>query len=60
MLGELALEGKQFYYEYPNGDIATSFFSENQKDHKIIRILSHEEADNLREEFNLLPCPIFT
>jgi hypothetical protein len=59
MVGELDLEGEQFYYEYPNGDIAIAIFPQNQKQHQIIRVLSHEEADNLREKFNLLPCPIF-
>ena len=60
MLGQLDLTGEQFYYEYSNGDVAIAFFPENQKQHQIIRILSHEEADILREKFNLLSCPIFT
>ena len=59
MLGQLDLTGNQFYYEYFNGDVAIAFFPENQKQHQVIRILSHEEADILREKFNLLPCPIF-
>ena len=59
MLGELDLIDEHFYYEYSNGEIAIAFFPENQKQHQVIRILSNEEADNLREKFNLLPCPIF-
>jgi hypothetical protein len=58
MLGELDLEGNQFYYEYANGDIAIVEFPENQKQHKFIRYLSNNEADKLREKFNLLPCLI--
>ena len=58
MLGELDLEGRQFYYEYANGDIAIAEFPENQKQHKFIRYLSHQEADELREKFSLLPCLI--
>jgi hypothetical protein len=58
MLGELDLEGNQFYYEYANGDIAIALFPENQKQHQIIRYLSHQEADELREKYNLLPCLI--
>jgi hypothetical protein len=60
MLGELDLVGNQFYYEYHNGDIAIAEFSENQKQHQIIRYLSHSEADELREKYNLLPCLIYT
>jgi hypothetical protein len=60
MLGELDLEGNQFYYEYANGDIVIAEFPENQKRHKFIRYLSHQEADLLREKFNLLPCLIYT
>jgi hypothetical protein len=58
MLGELDLKGSQFYYEYANGDIAIASFVENQKQHQIIRYLSHQEADELREKYNLLPCLI--
>jgi hypothetical protein len=60
MLGELDLEGNQFYYEFANGDIAIAEFPENQKQHKFIRYLSNKEADNLREKYNLLPCLIYT
>jgi hypothetical protein len=58
MLGELDLVGNQFYYEYADGDIAIAEFPENKKQHKFIRYLSHQEADELREKFNLLPCLI--
>ena len=60
MLGELDLEGNQFYYEYANGGIAIATFAENQKQHQIIRYLSNQEADELREKYNLLPCLIHT
>ena len=59
MIGQLNLTGNQFYYEYSNGEVGIAFFPKNQKQHQIIRILSHEEADILREKFNLLPRPIF-
>ncbi len=59
MLGELDLEGNQFYYEYANGNIAVAEFLENQKQHQIIRFLSHQETDELREKYNLLPCLIY-
>jgi hypothetical protein len=58
MVGILDLKDEQFYYEMSNGDIAIATFPKNQKDYQTIRVLSHEEADNLREKFNLLPHPI--
>lgn len=60
MLGELDLEGNQFYYEYANGDIAVAEFPENQKQHQIVRYLSNIEAEELREKYNLLPGSIYT
>jgi len=60
MLGELDLNNNLFYYEYANGDIAIAEFESHAQNHKILRFLTIEEADNLREKFNLLPCPIYT
>lgn len=60
MLGELDLRDNQFYYEYANGDISIAEFETHQKHHKTLRYLTFEEAEKLREKFNLLPCPIYT
>jgi hypothetical protein len=61
MLGELDLKKRnQFYYEYANGDIAIVEFLHNETQHKIIRYLSNQEANELREKFNLYPCLIST
>ncbi|PWK28365.1 hypothetical protein LV89_01149 [Arcicella aurantiaca] len=60
MLGELDLSDNHFYYEYANGDIAIAEFELQTQNHKVLRFLTIEEADNLREKFNLLPCPIYT
>lgn len=60
MLGELDLKGNQLYYEYANGEIAIAVFPENQKQHQIIRYLPNQEANELLEKHNLLPCLICT
>ena len=60
MLGELDLVDNQFYYEYFDGNIAIAEFSENQKQHQTIRYLSDQEAYELRDKYNLLPCPIYS
>lgn len=60
MLGELDLQGGDFYYEFSNGEIAICTFPFGQRQYQIIRYLSFQEADTLREKYNLLPCLIFT
>ena len=59
MIGNMNLPEGQFYFEFSDGRIAVATFLENQKEYKTLKYLSEKQSHELRETYNLLPCPIF-
>jgi hypothetical protein len=50
----------QVYLEFLDGQIIIATFTENKKEYHTIHCLSESESHELREKYNLLPCPIYT
>lgn len=60
MLGNMELPKGQFYLEFSDGQIIIATFTENKKEYNKTHCLSELESHELREKYNLLPCPIYT
>jgi hypothetical protein len=60
MIGNMELPKGQFYLEFSDGQILIATFTENKKEYHTIHCLSESESHELREKYNLLPCPIYT
>ncbi len=59
MLGNMNLPERHFYFEFFDGKIAIATFPENQNDFQILNYLSEKQSHELRDSYNLLPCPIY-
>jgi hypothetical protein len=60
MIGNMELPKGQFYLEFSDGQIIIATFTENKKEYHTIYNLSETQSHELREKYNLLPCPIYT
>jgi hypothetical protein len=60
MLGNMNLPKRQFYLEFSDGQIIFATFTENKKEYQTIHTLTESESHELREKYNLFPCPIYT
>jgi hypothetical protein len=59
MVGNMDLPKGQFYLEFSDGKIVIATFPENQRDYQILKSLSENQSQKLRETYNLFPCPIY-
>jgi hypothetical protein len=60
ILGNMELPKEQFYLEFSDGQIIIATFTENKKEYNSIHRLSESESYELREKYNLHPCPIYS
>lgn len=60
MLGNMELPIGQFYLEFSDGQIIIATFTENCREYNTVHCLSESESHELREKYNLLPCPIYS